>query len=51
MSAALALPVAVADEERRLAVHGEVCRTLDTWENECLPSATLAPWDLSFGEM
>ena len=51
VSAALALSVAVPNEERRQEVHREIVRTLDAWENASIPTAALDTNDLQFGSV
>ena len=49
VGAALAVAVAVAVPERRHAVHSEILRSLDAWENECMPMAQLETHELCYG--
>jgi len=49
VGAALQLDVAVHDAERKLQVQADICRSLDAWENECMPMAQLECNELSFG--
>ena len=47
--AALMVAVAVAVAERRRAVQREILRSLDAWENECMPMAQLHTHELTYG--
>ena len=51
VGATLELQVAVPDAARKLQVQNDIYRTLDTWENECMPLANLERAELSFGRV
>ena len=51
VSARLTFPVAVADDEARERVRQEIIRSLDAWENSCVPSCTLDGTEFSFGSL
>jgi phosphatidylinositol-bisphosphatase len=51
VSALITVQVAVPDEAARQRVRSEIARSLDAWENSCVPTATLSEADFDFGEL
>lgn len=49
VSASLVLRAAVQDEDMRLKVASEILRSLDAWENSCVPTATLNASEIDLG--
>ena len=49
--ASLTLRAAVPNEDERRKVAAEITRSLDAWENSCVPTATLDATDVDFGAL
>lgn len=49
VGASLVLHVAVPNSEKRLQIESEILRSLDAWENSCVPTAELDTSDIDYG--